>query len=95
MTWIELGAKQASMFQGNHLAYCELLVTANSPRRILSYVYGTLCRAGKLTPIENLETDQKNTLWETAKEFSKGRLNEEHGVQLVKSLYCLEYYLNL
>lgn len=95
MTILELGAKQALMFSDNHLAYTELLVTANTPRLILSYCYSTLCRLGKLQPIEELQLEQKYILWETAKEFSKDRLNKDEMVQLVKSLYSLEYYLNL
>lgn len=95
MTWIELGKKQADIFSGNHLAYCELLVTGNSCRKILSYVYGTLCRTGKIVLIENLDIDQKHNLWEMAKDISKDRLGQDELIQLVKSLYSLEYYLNL
>jgi hypothetical protein len=95
MTILDLGAKQAEMFSKDHLVYAELLVTANAPRLILSYCYSALCRLGKIPPIEGLLLEQKYVLWETAKEFSKGRLSETEGVQLVKSLYALEYYLNL
>jgi hypothetical protein len=95
MTLIELGAKQADMFSENHIAYCEVLVTYNASRLILNYVYSNLCRVGKIVPIEGLDIEQKHNLWSMVKDISKDRLDEPKGIELVKALYVLEYYLNL
>jgi hypothetical protein len=91
--WIELGQAMAEMFTSNHLVFCELLVSGNSMRMILVTLYEKFWRENKLLAIEVLPREQKLVLWETAKDFSKGRLLEGELTELSKSFYVLEYLL--
>lgn len=93
-SWIELGRKQASLFMDNNLPYVECLITADCNRSILNTCYNVLVRSKKMIPIDKLPEKEKLTLWETAKEFAKDRMNKEQLIELVKALLTLEYFLN-
>ena len=92
--WIELGNKQAALFINNNIAYMNLLVTGDCSRHILNSVYRILVGQRKIPELEKMSVDEKKIIWETAKEFSKDRLDKEKLIELAKSLYVLEYLLN-
>lgn len=90
---IELGRKQTELFIKNNLCYCELLINGNSNRHIMSMIYETLVRQGKITAIEKLSAEEKIMSWDTAKDMSKGRLDKGRLIEFVKCLHVIEYFL--
>jgi hypothetical protein len=92
---LELGRKQAKLFLDNNVAYCEILVVATCPREILRIAYHTLLRQGKLSPIEDLLQQEKETAWATAKDIARGRLGRKALVEVVQALLVIEYFLTL
>lgn len=97
--FIELGRKQAILFndpkQSNaNEVYIDCLVTCYSIRDLMVSSYKALVAYRALIPIEWMRDEEKNTLWESAKEFSKGRLDKKSGQDLCMALYALEFYLN-
>lgn len=63
-------------------------------RNNMRHLYSCLVIAKLITPIEFMEIEEKETLWESAKEYSKQRLNLKDTVDLCKSLCALEYSLS-
>jgi hypothetical protein len=93
--WLWLAIKQAELFVENNIAYTTCLVTGDSPRYIMNHAYCCLVNSNHLMALELLPKDEKENVWETAKEIAAGRLNKAKTVELSKALYCLEYILNL
>jgi hypothetical protein len=92
---LDLGRKQAQLFLANNVVYCELLVTCDCPREILVMTYHGLVRREKITPIEDMLQEQKETAWQTAKDIANGRLGRKALVEVVQALLVIEYFLNL
>lgn len=92
---LDLGRKQAQLFTANNVAYGETLVTCYCPRDILLKCYYGLVRRGKVTAIEDMLQQEKETAWETAKDLAKGRLRIKELKDVVRALVTLEYFLNL
>lgn len=90
--WIELGRKQYAVFENDSLNYINCLVANTSMRTVLNCVYDSLVGRKEMIPIELLNQENKLALWEGAKEFSKGTLNQQQMIDLSKSLYTLEYF---
>ncbi len=90
---LELGRKQAQLFTANNVAYCEALVTCYCPREIMVLTYHRLVRQGKITPIEDMLQEQKETAWQTAKDMAAGRLGKAALIEVVKALLVIEYFL--
>lgn len=95
MDMLDLGRKQAAMFESNNVAYCEVLVKFSSPRHILLQIYRLLVRMGKIIPVEDLLQEQKSLAWQTAKDIAKDRLGKKDLIELVQALLTIEYFLNL
>lgn len=93
--WMDLAIKQAKLFTEDNINYTNALVTCESIRNIWVSAYRGLVRLNYLGPLEGLPTDEKNNVWETAKDIAANRLNLSKTIELCKSLYCLEYVLNL
>lgn len=94
-TWLELGKKQAQEFDKNNFAYMEILVTCDCSRSIMSVCHSVLVKRNIFPVLEFMCEEDKRTAWETAKEFARGRLNNEKLIELCKALLSLEYFLNL
>lgn len=93
--WIEIGKKQAIDFMNNNVAFMEVLITCVVPIKLMLLCYRSLVIKKAIKELESLPVNQKNTIWEQAKEFSNGRLNKDQLIDLCRSLYTLEYLLNL
>ncbi len=97
--FIELGRKQALIFNdpkksnANEI-YINCLVTCYSIRNLMVSSYKALVSQRALIPIEWMRDEDKNILWESAKEFAKGRLDKKSAIDLCTALYALEFYLN-
>lgn len=55
--------------------------------------YNILVRSNKILPIDKMPQMDKESVWNTAREFSKGRLNKEGLIKMCKGLVVLEYFL--
>lgn len=91
----ELGKKQIELLHQDNCAYIECLVVCDSSREVMHTVYKSLISMKLIPKIEALPLQDKNVLWEQAKEFSKDRLDKNKTIVLSKSLYAIEYYLSL
>lgn len=92
---LELGRKQAQMFQDNNIAYCETLVTCLSPRHILLTVYSQLVRLHKITAYEDLLQEDLEEARQMTLDIAKGRLSNRELRELAKALLAIAYFLDL
>jgi hypothetical protein len=92
---LDLARKQAQMFQDNNLAYCEVLVTAQSPRHILVNSYHQLVRLGKIIAYEDLLQDDLEEARRMTLDIAKGRLSNKELRELAKALLAIAYFLDL
>lgn len=92
--FIELGKKQANLFSESHIPYIECVVTCAGMRNVMLTVYNSAVFRGEIKPLEILPQEDKLSIWETAKEMSKDRLDKNGVIELSKVLHTLEYYLN-
>lgn len=90
-----LAEQQAQLFLKDNIAYSETLVSCKVPRLILLGAYKILVNRQIIKPLEKLTQEEKRICWDTSKDISKGRLSKDELIELAKSLYCLEYFLNL
>jgi hypothetical protein len=91
---VELGKKQAALFNENNVAYVSCLVKFNSQRHILLWCYTSFVGSKKIIPIEELPKSDKESIWEMAKEMGVG-LDKNGIIELCKAFYTLEYLLRL
>ena len=92
---LELGRKQAQMFQDNNLAYCEVLVKDSCNRHILLQTYHILVRREKITAYEDLLADDLEQAREITLDIAKGRLSNKELRELAKALLAIAYFLDL
>lgn len=93
--WMELVVYQSKLFNDNNTGYCSTLVGCESIRKMWVVAYNCLVCLKRISPIENLSIEEKTTIWETAKDIASERLGKQEMIELCKSLYTLEYILNL
>ena len=93
-SFYQLAVKQAEIFQKDNVAWMGAMVTSSCIKSIMCYAYGGLVRDGKIKPIEDMTLDEKTNLWNQAKEFSNGQLDQSGLVQVAKTLITLEFLLN-
>jgi len=91
---ISLGRKQMELFLNDNLLYMECLVKFDTPRKILNQSYRSLISRNIIPAIETFPVEQKKDLWETAKEYSAQRLDQQKTIELAKALITIEYFLN-
>jgi len=94
-TWVWLAVEQSKVFAENNVPYMDAMVNGDSIRYIWQVCYSYFINTKQLPPLESLPVEDKTHVWETAKEIAAGRLNNKKTIELSKSLYCLEYVLNL
>lgn len=92
---LDLGRKQAQMFQDNNVPYCEVLVTCGSPRHILLNAYQHLVRLRKITAYEDLLQDELEEARQMTLDIAKGRLSNRELRELAKALLAIAYFLNV
>lgn len=92
---VELGKKQAALFEENNVAYVSCLVKFNSQRNILVWCYTSFVGAKKINPIEDILPSEKKSMWEMANEIANGILDKDGLIELCKAFYTLEYLLRL
>jgi hypothetical protein len=93
---IDLGKMYAADFEKDNILFCKGLPGAPVAMYILSICYEIFINKDKMKRLEDLPDEEKKIVWETAKEFSAGRItNNEKMKRLCKCLYSLEYILNI
>jgi hypothetical protein len=91
--FLDLAYKEAETFQNNNVAWMECLITCDCTKSIMELGYNILVRKGKIIPIEKMTQAEKENIWNSAREFSKGRLDKEGLIKVAKGLVTLEYLL--
>lgn len=92
--FLDLGRKQAQLFVEDNITYCEILVTGSCPRKILLLAYRRLVSLRKITPIEDMLLEHKESAWQMAKDIAKGRLGRQALIETVQAMMVIEYFLN-
>lgn len=90
---IDMGYEHAKMCNENSVGYIQTLVSGTGMRMIMTTVYNSLVAKKKISKIEDLSLEEKNTLWLQTKEFANNTLSLAETIKLSKSLYTLEYLL--
>lgn len=91
--FLDLARKEAETFQNNNVAWMECLVTCECTKTIMEIGYNILVRSNKIQPIDKMPQADKENVWNTAREFSKGRLSKDGLIKMCKGLVVLEYFL--
>lgn len=98
--FIELGRKQAEMFNWNrpgirdpNQTFINLLITGYAFRQIMVLAYKSLVGYKRIIPIEELPPEQKDALWDSTKEMAGGMVGKDKIIAFTQCLYTLEYYL--
>lgn len=94
MSFIYLGKRQAESFEKDNIRYMKALPFVEVPQIILLQCYNIFVSSRKIKKIEELPVQDKQTIFDTAKEISMGKLGKEQLVRLCKCLYSLEFILN-
>lgn len=93
MSFLNLAKQETEVFQQNHVAWMECLVTCDCTKSIMELGYKILVRQNKIIPIEKMAQTDKENLWEQAKDFAKNRLDREGLIKMCRGLITLEYFL--
>lgn len=94
--FVEIGKMFAVDFEKNNVGFCKGLPAAKVAMSILESCYNIFLYQKKIKKIEDLPENEKQIIWETAKELSNGRLqNNEQMKTLCRALYSLEYLLSI
>jgi hypothetical protein len=88
-----LAENQKELFRKNDSVWFECLVTGLVIRKIMTDAYKFLVKTNRVEAIGMISTEDKNMLWEKAKEIIKGRLGKEKCIEVAKSIYALGYFL--
>lgn len=88
-----LAKEQSELFQKDNIAWMECLITCECTKSIMEIGYNVLVRSKKIDPIEAMLIEEKEKLWESAKEFAKERLNNKELIRVCKGLVTLEFLL--
>jgi len=91
--FLDLARKQVDLFQNDNVGWMETLITSDCIKSIMELGYKILVRDGKITAIEKMDQAEKESLWNSAGEFAKGRLGREDLVRVCRGLVALEYFL--
>lgn len=92
--YLEMGKKYAADFEKDNIGFCKGLPGVPVAMQILSSCYEIFVRGNKIKKIEALAKEEKNIMWETAKEIADGRITNNEGmIRLCTCLYALEFIL--
>lgn len=92
--WIQLGCKQADLYEQNPVAYVSVLVKDGALRNIMARVYVSVLKWKLELPMEQLPEVEKRKLWQAATAEAAGRINQEECIKLAKALYTINCFLN-
>lgn len=98
-SWLQcmerIGRKEAAYFENDNVSYTEEIVTLNCRRGIMCWVYSEMKKNKKIIPIENLDPEDKKNLWEFTIDICSGKINDnKRRIEVLKTFYILEYFLN-
>lgn len=89
-----LAKLQADMFIADNESYMRSLPVVSVPQSILVSFYEILVAAKKILSLENMPRPEQESIWEMAKEFAAGRLNNNEKMKrLCRCLIAIEYLL--
>lgn len=91
--FIDVGYKQAELFKLVPPAvYIDCLVKSTSQRNLLYEAYKALVAEKLIPAVETLPAEQKQKLWDEAKHYAGGRLDQQSGIRFLKALIALNYF---
>jgi hypothetical protein len=95
--WMDLCKKYRIDFekQADQPAWLRGVIGVPVARYIMLRCYNYLISNKTITPMEQLPVDEKNNIWETAKDIANGKLTKNELIDFCRCLYAFEYILNL
>jgi len=96
-TWMGLCMKYRSDFenQKDQVVWLKAIASSSVARSIMLMSYNFLVYKKVITIMEDLPVDQKENIWETAKDIADGKLMKNELIDFCRCLYGFEYVLNL
>lgn len=91
----ELGRKLAREFEYDNVTFTERLVALSGTRGLLVWIYCLLRNYGKITALEKLTQEEKQGMWNLAKDVCQNEHRTTKKMhQVVMAFYAIEYFLN-
>lgn len=87
-----LGRQEVDMFEGNMSIYIDCYISSTAKKEIMEKYYLRLVSDKIIIKLEDCDVEYKKELWESAKEISAGRLNNNGCIELSK---CLHIFSNI
>jgi hypothetical protein len=95
---IDIGNKQKESFQKYNVGYMSALVNGKSPKGLMKWVYDILVSEKLLIKLELQPYEKRKSIWtdtlDFIKQFANQELTKEEKIELAKSFYAIEYFLN-
>lgn len=92
--FIDLGYSQATLYYTvTPIVFIECLVKLRSLRDLHYECYKALVNEKILIPVELMPTEMKTALWEEAKGYAKGRLDQKSGIRFLKAMVALNHFI--
>lgn len=93
--WMTCGRKETALFEAHSVAYTNEVVTQNARKNLMVWMYRLLRNSKRIIPIENLEVEVKQKMWDFVKEVCAGKTDDiERMKHVAQVFYAIEYFIN-
>lgn len=91
----KIGREQAQRFANDTESYTDILVTAESVRLLMRWVYHHMVGKKKIKPIEQYSQEEKQEIWDLVLEKCKAKCqNKKKLIEVAKVFCAIDYFLN-
>ena len=87
---IKLAALMVELHNWMPETFKEILVTGTCERKIMLNLYDILVIEKEVKPLEALEPDKQQEIWDNAYKLIKGRLSKNGCIAVMKALYTIK-----
>lgn len=92
---VKVGRAESQRFATNPESYTDILITAESVRLLMRWIYHHMVSRKKIKPIEQYSQEERQEIWDLVLEKCKAKCQDKQKLIEVAKVFCLiEYFLN-
>lgn len=92
---IRIGRQQAMQFASNPQSYVDILVTTESVRHLMKWVYCHLVKHNTIQRIEDYAQEEKQEMWDLVVEKCSDKCRDKTKLKEVVMVFCaIEFFIN-